>query len=185
VDRRIVTTVRPGRRHERLIVWLWRWLPLGGAVRSVIAWSVNLRYAVGVAAVITNERDEVLLLRHNYLRGAYEWGLPGGWAKGREHLEHALIRELREETGFEVVVTRLVAVHSGYTLPRLVIIYQARIAGGTFRASAEVMDYGFFPPDRLDNILPGERRAVCEALVLNSNLTLRAPRGYPGRDDAG
>lgn len=155
---------RPGTARERLIVWLWRRLPLSRRAREVIAWVANVRYGVGVAAVITNEAGEVLLVRHNYLRGTCEWGLPGGWAKGREQLERALARELREETGLQAAVTRLVAVHSGYAVPRVVVIYRARLTGGAFRPSAEVTDYGFFPPDRLDHILPGEQMAVREAL---------------------
>jgi ADP-ribose pyrophosphatase YjhB (NUDIX family) len=147
-----------------LIVWLWKRLPLSGRARMVITWVVNLRYAVGVAAVITDEAGAVLLLRHTYRRGIYEWGLPGGWVKGREQLERALARELREETGFDIAITRLVAVHSGFAVPRITVIFAANVTGGTFRPSAEVQDYGYFPPDKLDNILPGERRAVREAL---------------------
>jgi ADP-ribose pyrophosphatase YjhB (NUDIX family) len=155
---------RSATRRQRLIVWLWRHLPLSGIAREIIAWAINLRYAIGVAAVISNEVDEVLLLQHTYLRGTCEWGLPGGWAKGREPLERALIREMHEETGFEISVTRLVAIHSGYGVPRVTVIYRAHIAGGSFRPSAEVTDYGYFPSDKLDMILPGEQRAVREAM---------------------
>lgn len=153
-----------GTPRERLIIWLWRQLPLRGPARLAIAWICNLRYAVGVAAVITNERGEVLLLEHTYMRGSYTWGLPGGWATGRESLERAIVRELREETGFVLTVDRLVAVHSGYGLPRMTVVYRAHIVSGAFRPSAEVSGHAFCPPDALKPILPGERQAICEAL---------------------
>ena len=153
-----------GTPRERLIIWLWRHMPLRAPARLAIAWACNLRYAVGVAAVITNERGEVLLLEHTYMRGRCTWGLPGGWATGRESLERAIVRELREETGFVLAVDRLVAVHSGYGLPRMTVVYRAHIVSGVFRPSAEVSGHTFCPPDRLKPILPGERQAIREAL---------------------
>lgn len=161
MNRRAAGTLR-----ERLIVWLWSNLPFSGRTRLLISWLVNLRYAVGVVAVARNEAGEVLLLNHNYWRGAYTWGMPGGWVKGRESLERALVRELREETGFTLAVDRLIAVHSGYALPRITVIYLAHVTGGTFRPSAEVASYGYFAPDALPPILPGEREAIHLALEL-------------------
>ena len=142
-----------------------RHLPLGGQAKLFIAWLANVRYAVGVAAIVLNERGEVLVLKHTYRRGAYEWGIPGGWVRGRESMEHALTRELYEETGFAIKIERLVEVQSGFPLPRMAIIYLARITGGEFRSSDEVSDYMFCRPDNLPRILPAERLVVTRALM--------------------
>jgi 8-oxo-dGTP diphosphatase len=152
-------------RKDRLILWLWNHLPLGRS-RPLIAWAVNLRYAVGVAAVVTNAAGEVLILKHTYRRAGREWGLPGGWATGRESMERALAREVLEETGFIVAIDRLVAVQSGYPLPRLTLIFRARIVAGSFRPSDEVSEYRFCPPGALTEILPAEQLAVRQALAL-------------------
>jgi len=151
-------------RRTRLILWVWKHLPVRGRTRLVIAWAANVRYAVGVTAVIVNEAGEVLVLRHTYRRAGHEWGLPGGWVKGRESMERALKREMWEETGFRIAIERLVAVHSGFALPRMVLIYKARISSGEFRASDEVSGYRFSPLEELGDILPGERQAVQQAL---------------------
>lgn len=151
-------------RRNRAILWVWTHLPFGGRTRLLIAWLANVRYAVGVAAVITNGAGEVLVLRHTYRRAGHEWGLPGGWVNGRERMEAAVARELREETGFEIVVERLVAVYSGYALPRMTIVFRARIVEGTFRPCDEVSGYAFRRPDDLGAILPAERQAVRQAL---------------------
>ena len=151
-------------RRGRLILWLWKRLPFKSRTKLLIAWFFNLRYAVGVAAVIPNEAGEVLVLKHTYRRADYEWGLPGGWAKGRESMERAIAREIREETGFAIAIDRLVAVHSGFALPRMTVIFLAHIVGGTFRPSDEVSDYRFAPPNALGQILPAERMAVRQAL---------------------
>jgi 8-oxo-dGTP pyrophosphatase MutT (NUDIX family) len=44
--------------------------------------------------------DEVLLVRHTYGR-RWEWDLPGGGARRREHPRRAAVREVREELGVE------------------------------------------------------------------------------------
>ena len=153
-------------RRARLILWIWKRLPFRGRTKLLIAWFFNVRYAVGVAAVITNEAGEVLLLRHTYRGDDYQWGLPGGWVKGRESMERALIRELEEETGWRITITRLVSVHSGYALPRMTVIFHAHVTGGEFRPSDEVSEYCFVAPNDLDRVLPAERMAVRQALGL-------------------
>lgn len=153
-------------RRDRTILWVWKHLPFGGPTKLLLAWLANLRYAVGVAAVVRNDAGEVLLLRHTYRRAGYEWGLPGGWAKGRERMERALAREILEETGFTIAIEQLVAVHSGYALPRMTVIFLAHIESGVFRSSDEVSEYRFSAPDDLGGILLAEQMAVRQALKL-------------------
>src|SRR5207249_4947518 len=92
---------------------------------------------VGVGAVII-DGDRVLLVKraHEPLKG--EWSLPGGAIEVGESLEHALIREVREETSLDVTVGPVVEV-----LDRIgrdgtdrveyhfvIVDYLCRVAGG-------------------------------------------------------
>jgi hypothetical protein len=63
-----------------------------------------------------------------------------------------------------IVIDRLVAIHSGYALPRMTVVFQARIIDGVFRPSAEVDAYRFCPRDALGHLLPAEQQAVRQAL---------------------
>lgn len=55
------------------------------------------------------ERGVVLIERNN---PPFGWALPGGFVDYGETLEHAAVREAKEETGLEVVLTGLVGVYS-------------------------------------------------------------------------
>ncbi|NIS81613.1 MAG: NUDIX domain-containing protein [Anaerolineales bacterium] len=67
----------------------------------------NMRY--GAAAVIQNEVGEVLLVKHAY--GRLNWELPGGEVESNEHPFEAVVREVREETGLDVVVERMSGIY--------------------------------------------------------------------------
>ena len=55
---------------------------------------------VGVGAVILNE-DKILLVKRLYPPGKGRWSIPGGLVEVGEDLEHAVIRELKEETNLD------------------------------------------------------------------------------------
>ena len=100
-------------------------------------WWLNAKFATGVTAVIHNRRGEVLLLEHAF-RKRYPWALPGGWIGRREPPEEAVVREVKEETGLDVAVERLLTART-FPSPRLDVVYVCRILGEgeAVRGSAE------------------------------------------------
>jgi 8-oxo-dGTP diphosphatase len=60
-----------------------------------------------VGAVITDQSGRLLLIRRRNEPGAGLWSLPGGRVEPGETDEQAVIREVREETGLQVQVGRL------------------------------------------------------------------------------
>lgn len=85
-------------------------------------------------AVIVND-DQMLMTWYN---GATpQWTLPGGGVEFEESIEDAVVREVFEETGFEVQVGAPLTTWSftGYEDPRpyksVRIVFSATIAGGT------------------------------------------------------
>jgi 8-oxo-dGTP diphosphatase len=63
------------------------------------------RPVVGVGAV-ARQGDDLLLVRRGHGPAAGSWSIPGGHVEAGETLHEALVREVQEETGLEVVVDR-------------------------------------------------------------------------------
>jgi 8-oxo-dGTP diphosphatase len=66
---------------------------------------------VAAYAVIVDERQRILLALWNEAQPP-RWTMPGGGVELAETVEEGMVRELREETGYEVRAGRLLGVHS-------------------------------------------------------------------------
>jgi ADP-ribose pyrophosphatase YjhB (NUDIX family) len=83
------------------------------------------------------------------------WSMPGGWADLGEVPSEMVIREVREESGFEVRVEKLIAVYDANRIAPMEfyhaykLIFLCTIVGGEARASIETLGVDFFAPDAL------------------------------------
>lgn len=156
---------------NRLVVWLWKVLPLPPRLRWIALWSGNTKYLIGAVGVVFDEAERVLLVEHTYRR-RHPWGLPGGWIGRRERLEDALARELLEETGLAVTVGPVFFVRSGYRHPHIDIYFVCRYDGLAapvlaFRPNAEIAAIRFCPLDDLPARMPPHQRPIiARALAL-------------------
>lgn len=62
-------------------------------------WFITRPETKGVRAIVLNNKNQILLVKHTYLSG---WFLPGGKAKKNEDSRDALKRELKEELGVDI-----------------------------------------------------------------------------------
>ena len=100
-------------------------------------------------AVIVDDQDRVLLALWNENVTGPSWTLPGGGVDLEETTAEAAVREVREESGFDVELTGLLAVDSHVTSPEerlhwhdkplksVRVIYAARIVGGSLTAEVD------------------------------------------------
>ena len=113
--------------------------------------------------VIRGPRGILVTLRRD-VRG---WELPGGGALEGESGEAAVVREIREETGVEVVVEAHVAdyVRTGFR-PHTARIYRCRYLSGEPRPSDETPAYCWADPRALpDTLFPWYRGPIADALA--------------------
>lgn len=102
---------------------------------------------VGVGAIII-DRDLILLEKRKNSPGEGKWSIPGGLVDLGETAERAVIREVKEETGLEVVKPRLIDVvsyismgESGRVRYHFVIIdYLVTTKGGKLKAASDADD---------------------------------------------
>lgn len=99
--------------------------------------AVNDSSAAGLltvaAGVIRDPAGRLLLIQQNY--GQRRWGLPGGRINFGETPVHAVIREIRTETGLETRVVDLVGLYhlcgGAGTLPnQLTYAFRCEVVGG-------------------------------------------------------
>ena len=94
--------------------------------------------------------NKVLLVKE---RSDGFWTLPGGWADQNEAPTEGVIREVKEESGFDIQVNELYAIkdrdRNPYTPKYPVSIYKlfftGVIIGGKPKTNVEVSEIGFFP----------------------------------------
>ncbi len=96
-----------------------------------------------VGCLVRNDRDEVLLIRHQR-RG---WEIPQGRVEEGESLVDALHREVREEAGVEITMGPLAAVWSKLTLPSAVIFtFLGRYLSGELAPTGDSGEAVWLPP---------------------------------------
>lgn len=129
---------------------------------------MNGNHKVSVAALVTNDAGEILLVNSPW-RG---WEYPGGLIEPGETFQEALRREIREEAGVEVEITGFVGICKNVGMDIVNIDFTARYTGGQLTTSEESTEVRWFTPEearkaitfpltkkRLENMLSGDREA--------------------------
>ncbi|OIK24874.1 NUDIX domain-containing protein [Streptomyces malaysiense] len=132
---------------RRVVARVWKFIR--GPLQWRIMWFTNATFMIGVTGVVRNEQGQVPLLKHRMWPDDRPWGLPTGYAVRGEEFPMTVVREVREETGLDVVPGRLLQVTSGYRL-RAEIAYEALHVGGTLELDGfEILEAKWFSPDTL------------------------------------
>ena len=102
-------------------------------------------------AVVRN--GEILLVQE---RSDQRWCMPGGWADVGDLPSEVVVREVWEESGFNVVAKKVIGVYdANRTVTPLEfyhaykIVFLCELTGGQARPSHETMSVGFFKSDDL------------------------------------
>jgi 8-oxo-dGTP diphosphatase len=105
--------------------------------------------------IITNQGEIVLIKRFFDPYKDY-WALPGGFVEYGETVEHAAIREAKEETGLDIKIEKLSGVYSdpkrdprGHSVS---ICFLCKAVGGELKTSEETQDVKAFSKKELRRI---------------------------------
>lgn len=130
---------------------------------------MNPTHLVSVAALVTNEKDEILLVKSPW-RG---WEYPGGLIEPGESFQEALHREVLEESGVEIEITGFVGICKNIERNIVNIDFTAKYISGELRTSEESSEVIWATPEqamklitfpvtrkRLKNMLSGREEAA-------------------------
>ncbi len=103
---------------------------------------------IGVGAVIEDDADRILLVKHIPARGGFwqgKWICPGGKLETGETIQEGIKREVREETRLEIDLVAplppfdtIVRADDKVSLHVIYIDYLARVAGGKLKLGSDV-----------------------------------------------
>jgi len=105
---------------------------------------------VGTGALVEMDGRVVLVRRGVEPKAGY-WCLPAGYVEADELVEEAVVREMWEETGLEIVVDDMLGVYSFGHEPQtgVLLLYSAHATGGQLRAGDDAQEVRAFAPDEL------------------------------------
>jgi ADP-ribose pyrophosphatase YjhB (NUDIX family) len=133
---------------------------------------------IGCSAVIFNEMRKKILLTKRADNG--QWCLPSGGMEPGENASETCIREVREETGLNIEVKRLIGI---YTTPHELIVYpdgnqfqlvafcfEAEIIGGELNISSETTAFNYFFQSEIRelDLLQNHQQRINDAFSENS-----------------
>jgi 8-oxo-dGTP pyrophosphatase MutT (NUDIX family) len=103
---------------------------------------------LGAAALIFNSKGHVLLVKQSY--GPLNWDLPGGAAEANESIVETALREVHEETSWQVVPQRTVGIYYDPQTDFHHFTFECRaVEEAPFQMDTEVTQCAFWPVDAL------------------------------------
>lgn len=105
-------------------------------------------FSIGVFAIILDKDNKVLLCH----RQDHDlWNLPGGGLEENETPEMGVVREVREETGLNVVVEKITGVYSKKDKNEIVFSFLCRVVGGELTLNDEADQILYFDLKSIPN----------------------------------
>ncbi|WP_181350312.1 NUDIX hydrolase [Thalassobacillus sp. CUG 92003] len=110
-----------------------------------------------VYAFITNERDDVLIVKNV---GRNTWSLPGGAVENGETLDEAVIRETYEEAGVTIQPEDILSINEAFMSfsqhHALFITFRGRVVSGevSIQYPEEISEVKWAPRQEAEELLP-------------------------------
>jgi 8-oxo-dGTP pyrophosphatase MutT (NUDIX family) len=137
----------------------------------------------GCSAIIFDESRQRILLTCRTDNG--QWCLPSGGTDPGESVEETCVREVREETGLDVRVSRLIGVYSspntiieyadGSRIQMVALSFEAEVIGGQLGLSDETTEFGYFSVTEIEtmDLMEHHQQRIIDALANQAQAFIR------------
>ncbi|MBP9802119.1 NUDIX domain-containing protein [Patescibacteria group bacterium] len=134
-------------------------------------------FTIGVFGIIKDEQDRVLLV----LRNDYNfWNLPGGGLEKGESPWQGVIREVKEETGYDVEVVKLSGVYTELDQSEVMFAFECKIIKGEQTLNKEAKKIQYFSFDEIPkNTFQQHIERIEDFLKNKTNTTLKVQKTDP------
>jgi mutator protein MutT len=145
---------------KKILGSIWQKMPRGLRLRIIRA--TQKKFTASAAAIIVNERQEILLLEHA-IRAGDGWGIPGGFLESGEQAEDAVRRELLEEIALELENVRLFRVR--IINRHIEFLFLAETHGVAEIKSGEIKSIGWFGADELPEQMSLAQKSIIRKVL--------------------
>lgn len=118
---------------------------------------------VDVRGFVLNQKNEILMAKES-VDG--KWTIPGGWADVGSTPTEVAIKEIKEETGLDAEIVRLIAIYDKQRHPHppepyyiYKLMFYCRVTGGELKAGFDMQGADWFS---LDNLPPLSEERILE-----------------------
>jgi len=133
------------------------------------------QFTIGTFGIIFDDKSRVLLCH----RRDYDlWNLPGGTLEPAEAPWDGAKREVKEETGLEVEISRLIGVYSKEGKNDIAFAFACKVLGGAITLNEEADKIEYFALDKLPpNTVPKQVERIKDAAQNLDQVVLRVQTG--------
>ena len=96
------------------------------------------------AVVLVCDRDKLVMVRRGVEPQMGRWAFPSGYVDRGEVVEHAAVREVKEETGLDVDLDGFIGLYSLEDSPVILAVYSAHVTGGNMQAGHDAQEAAWF-----------------------------------------
>lgn len=136
---------------------------------------MKTRFTIGIFGIIFDDQKRVLLCH----RRDYDlWNLPGGGLESGEAPWDGMKREVKEETGLDVEIDRLIGVYSKTEINEISFAFECKVISGQITLNDEADKIEYFAVEDLPlNMSQKQVERIKDALKNSKEVVLKIQTG--------
>lgn len=116
-------------------------------------WQQSVTWIGIVAGCVIKKDGKYLLVQEKQPKVYGLWNLPAGYVDKDEEVEHAAIREAKEESGYDVELDGLIGLYHDTTKEPLKHVFKAHVVGGELHIPEdEILDAKWLTYDEIKKL---------------------------------